>query len=132
MVARRNQSLAWLLGTALSWGLVMTGGAFAQDAKEAPPAEDASATVSPSRAIVGTVISYSIEHFPATKTVSLTLHGPSGTPLPLGSVQTDAAGSASGTFVLPASPGGVQTIRFVPDSDTGQATSGSGAVDVDF
>ena len=40
MVARRNQSLAWLLGTALSWGLVMTGGAFAQDAKEAPPAEE--------------------------------------------------------------------------------------------
>ena len=47
MVARRNQSLAWLLGTALSWGLVMTGGAFAQDAKEAPPAEEPKAEAAP-------------------------------------------------------------------------------------
>ena len=70
-------------------------------------------SVSPVRAIVGTTIAYTIENYPASSTVDITLRKLSGTPLVLGSVQTDAHGAASGTFVLPATPGGAgQAVRF--------------------
>ncbi len=99
----------------------------------APPADEAKASVSPNRAIVGTVISYSIENHPATTTVRVALQRPSGIPLPLGSVQTDADGAASGTFVLPATPGGSgQEIMFIPERGTGVPPGGIGVVGVDF
>lgn len=84
-----------------------------------PPAEEASASVSPSRAIVGTVIAYTVEDFPATATVTLTLQRPASSAIELGTVQTDATGAASGTFALPATPGGAgQAVRFVAGSET--------------
>ncbi len=99
----------------------------------APPVEEATASVSPNRAIVGTVISYSIENHPATTTIDVVLHRPSGTSLPLGSVQTDAQGAASGTFVLPATPGGAgQAIVFLLHPIPGAPPGGRGGVGVDF
>ena len=85
----------------------------------APIVDQPAATVTPDRAIVGTVVSYSLEHFPATATVTITLPKGSGAPLALGSVETDAEGAASGTFTLPATPGGAgQAIRFATGAVT--------------
>jgi hypothetical protein len=80
------------------------------------------ASISPTRSTVNNWIIYGITDFPPNSTVSISWTRLSGGTIDLGTVQTDAAGSASGQFRVPATPGGPnQVITF--SAGTIQATA---------
>jgi murein DD-endopeptidase MepM/ murein hydrolase activator NlpD len=55
---------------------------------------------------VGDPISYVLDNFPANQPVTVTWKRGGGSTVPLGTVTTNAGGDATGSFVIPASPGG--------------------------
>ncbi|HET8522101.1 MAG TPA: hypothetical protein VFL82_02645 [Thermomicrobiales bacterium] len=76
------------------------------------PAGEPSASLSPERGTVNTHTDFAISNFPANATVSIAWQRTSGSLIDLGTVQTDASGTASGTIRVPATPGGDQLVHF--------------------
>ncbi len=69
-------------------------------------------SVDPTRGIVGSTVNYQIAQFPASSSVTIQLVRAGSNPIALGTATTNATGSASGSFVVPAAPGGNVQIRF--------------------
>lgn len=79
--------------------------------------ESPSVVVTPMSGTVNTRIRYTLERFPADSQVTITWNRLTGGTVNLGTVTTDATGSASGDFLIPATPGGSgQIVTFVSSS----------------
>jgi hypothetical protein len=76
------------------------------------PTGTATATLNPDRSTVNNSIDYSIAFFPPDTDVQIDWIRVSGGVIDLGTVKTDAIGSATGTIRVPATPGGVNQVRF--------------------
>ncbi len=84
-----------------------------------PPA----VTIQPTRGTVNTDVDYTISNFPANSTVTITWRRTSGSIITIDTVQTNASGAATGSFPVPATPGGAgQVITFTSGSVSKTAT----------
>jgi hypothetical protein len=63
-------------------------------------------SLSTNRSTVNNTIGYTLTNFPANSAVTITWRRLTGSTIDLGTANTDANGSAVGTFVVPATPGG--------------------------
>ncbi|MGH2550924.1 MAG: hypothetical protein ACRDHN_16150, partial [Thermomicrobiales bacterium] len=68
-----------------------------------PPSVELSAL----RVSVGQSISVTAEHFPASSSLTMTWRRPGGSTVDLGTMMTDGTGAASGSFIVPATEGGL-------------------------
>jgi hypothetical protein len=71
-----------------------------------PPPSTASVSVSPTRTTVNTTVTYNASGFPANTPLAITWKRLSGSTIDIATVQTNGAGAVSGTFRVPATPGG--------------------------
>lgn len=71
-----------------------------------PTPNTSAASVSPTRAIVNTELTYQVSGFPANSPLAITWRRLSGSTINIATVQTNGSGAASGTFRVPATPGG--------------------------
>lgn len=71
-----------------------------------PTPNTSAVSISPTRAIVNSNISFQVNGFPANAPVAITWRRLSGSTINIATVQTNGSGSASGTFKVPATPGG--------------------------
>ena len=84
-----------------------------------PPA----VTVDPTRGTVNTNVAYTVANFPANAAGTIVWRRTSGSTIDIGAFQTDGTGAASGTFKVPATPGGAgQVITFASGAVSRTAT----------
>jgi hypothetical protein len=84
-----------------------------------PPA----VTIEPTRGTVNTDVDYAITNFPASANGTIVWRRISGSTIDIGTFQTDATGAASGSFKVPATPGGAgQVITFASGTVSKTAT----------
>jgi hypothetical protein len=89
-----------------------------------PPASNPTASLSTIRATTNSRVSYTLSDFPAGRSVTVTWIRAGGGTVDIGTVPTDGAGAASGSFRVPTTAGGPgNRVRF---------TSGATTVDVAF
>ncbi len=81
----------------------------------------ANASLTPSEGSSGDSVNYSISGFPANSSVAITWKTSASSNVNLGSVQTNSSGAASGSFTVPAGPGGVFPVVFTAGSTTAEA-----------
>ncbi len=84
-----------------------------------PPA----VTLDPVRGTVNTDVAYTVANFPANAAGTITWRRTSGSIIDIGTFQTNASGAATGSFEVPATPGGAgQVITFTSGTVSKTAT----------
>ncbi len=84
-----------------------------------PPA----VTLDPVRGTVNTDVAYTVANFPANAAGTITWRRTSGSIIDIGTFQTNASGAATGSFPVPATPGGAgQVVTFTSGSVSKTAT----------
>jgi hypothetical protein len=90
---------------------------------QSPPTTDPmtsqNVTLSVTSATVNVTVTYAIEAFPADSEVTITWRRPGGSTMAIGTVTTDAAGSATGSFKVPATEGGPNNRVIFASGDVG-------------
>ena len=82
-----------------------------------------SLSLSPQRGTVNSDVDYTVTNFPANATVAITWRRISGSIINIGTFQTNASGGATGSFKVPATPGGAgQVITFTSGAVSRTAT----------
>ena len=122
---RDETSSAWANAAAGANSVRGDGTAFAAQTNAVTVVVPATPAVSiePTRGTVNTGVDYTVSAFPANTAGTITWRRTSGSTIDVGTFQTDASGNASGSFPVPATPGGAgQVVTFAAGTVSKTAT----------